>query len=241
MLNSLWMSAVAGVGATLIGVLIMSLIKIKDDQKMALVLSYSAGFMLALVAFDMIPEAIAKAGIWVFTLSLVVGLALMATIDMLIEKKVSTLQSVQDSKSKASEILILMAMCLHNLPEGMALGALEVAKNAIAFTILLSVHNIFEGMAIGASLQNNNEKISTAVFGGILAGLPTVIGAMIGYGISNISATFVTICLALSSSAMIYVVFKELLAQSYEKGNKMVVGFSTIAGLVIGMVIIYLV
>lgn len=235
------MSAVAGVGATLVGVLIMSLVKIKDDQKMSLVLSYSAGFMIALVVFDMIPEAIEKSGIWIFTLALVVGLALMGGIDILIEKKVSKLQSVQDSKSRASEILILIAMCLHNLPEGMALGALEVVKNAVAFTILLSIHNIFEGMAIGASLQNNNEKIGVAILSGILAGLPTVIGAMIGFGISNISSTFVTVCLALSSSAMIYVVFKELLAQSYEKGNKLVAGFSTIAGLVIGMVIIYLV
>ena len=237
MLYSIALALASGVVATFLGILFALLVRVKDQTQVATVLSFSAGFMLAMVVFDMLPCAIEQSSIVVVAISLALTLAAIAVVDKFIEHKVQA--KAQGRPNYATGIIILLAMSLHDLPEGIALGALETLETSTAFTILLASHNIIEGVAIGATLRASNFANKGVIISGLLAGTPTIIGAALGYAVSGISKVFLSVGLAVASGAMLYVVFKELLKDVYHGGDKAWIG--VLIGTIIGMITVFVV
>ncbi|MGN0771914.1 MAG: ZIP family metal transporter [Christensenellales bacterium] len=236
MVNSIILALASGVAATFAGILFALLIKIQDETQTSLVLSFSAGFMLAMVVFDMLPCAVEESNLSVVGITLVLSTIIIAFVGAIIDKKIG---KSSDSPNYSTGIIILLAMSLHDLPEGIALGALEMLEMSAAFTILLASHNMIEGVAIGATLRASKFKNKGVIISGLLAGTPTVIGAIVGYAVSGISKTFLSIGLALASGAMLYVVFKELLADVYRQNAKAWIGVAS--GTIIGMITVFVV
>lgn len=237
MINSVVLALASGVVATFLGILFALLVRAKEESQVNAVLGFSAGFMLAMVAFDMLPCAIGQSNVVVVALSLVISLVIIALVARLIDGKVQS--KAQGRPDFGTGIIILLAMSLHDLPEGIALGALETLKTSTAFTILLASHNVIEGVAIGATLRASKFENKSVIISGLLAGAPTVLGAIIGYGVSGISKTFLAISLAAASGAMLFVVFKELLKDVYRDGEKSWAG--VLVGTIIGMITVFVV
>ncbi|MBQ3076092.1 MAG: hypothetical protein IJC26_08480 [Clostridia bacterium] len=83
-------------------------------------------------------------------------------------------------------------------------------------------------------------KKPKAVFITALSGVPTVIGALLGYLLGDIGLLGLALSLGFASGAMLYVVFGEILPQAYLMYHSKAPAFSTIAGMAVGLLIIYL-
>ena len=133
-------------------------------------------------------------------------------------------------------LLIALGIGLHNLGEGLAIGA-AYAQGAVtlgAFLIVgFMIHNTTEGLGIVAPVAQDNPPLRTLVKAGLLAGAPTILGAWIG-GVSY-SPLLATLCLAVGAGAILQVigVLYRALQQETETVWSPLNAFGVAAGLVV--------
>ena len=143
-------------------------------------------------------------------------------------------------------LVMACAIALHNLPEGIVIGASyardasELASNSgLIMAIVIGLHNIPEGMAVSVPLISGGDKRSHAVIITALSGAPTMLGAVIGYYVGTISPTMLTVSLGFAGGAMLYVVFGELLPEAILMWRSKRPAFAALIGMMAGLVIIY--
>ena len=139
---------------------------------------------------------------------------------------------------------MMCAIALHNLPEGMVIGAsyalaTDLFKGSgFIMAIIIGLHNIPEGMAVSVPLASGGMKRYKAVLLTALSGLPTVFGALLGYAIGGISEMMLTISLGFASGAMLYVVFGELLPESILMWKSKLPALSVFVGMIVGFLFV---
>ncbi|MDD6848042.1 MAG: ZIP family metal transporter [Oscillospiraceae bacterium] len=144
-------------------------------------------------------------------------------------------------------LVMACAIALHNLPEGMVIGASYANDGAVGFTItgglvlaiVIGLHNIPEGMSVSVPLIAGGMNKTKAVVVTALTGAPTIIGAILGYTFGSLGPTALAISLSFASGAMLYVVFGELLPESILMWRSKFPAFAMLIGLLVGMVIIF--
>ena len=137
------------------------------------------------------------------------------------------------------------AIALHNVPEGMTIGAgfatqAELAAGAgIVLAVLIGLHNIPEGMAVAVPLINGGMGRVRAVLVTAASGVPTVLGAWLGYWLGDIGPLGLTLSLGFASGAMLYVVFGEIVPQAILMYRSKMPAFFVIIGMMLGLLIIF--
>lgn len=143
-------------------------------------------------------------------------------------------------------VVMALAIALHNLPEGMVIGASYAADRTVAISgagflmaLVIGLHNIPEGMAVSVPLISGGMHRVKAVLITALTGAPTILGAIIGYYLGTVGPLMLSLSLSFASGAMLYVVFGELLPESILMWRSKLPAFATIVGIIVGMIIIY--
>ena len=142
-------------------------------------------------------------------------------------------------------MVMAAAIALHNVPEGMTIGASYASNDgvmgqaALVLAVLIGLHNIPEGMAVSVPLISGGMGKIKAVFITACTGIPTILGALLGYLLGEIGPMGLTVSLGFASGAMLYVVFGEILPQSILMYHSKLPAFSTIVGMLVGMLIIF--
>ena len=145
-------------------------------------------------------------------------------------------------------LVMAAAIALHNVPEGMVIGAsfartadsLLSNRGGLIMALVIGLHNIPEGMAVAVPLISGGMSKVRAVGVTALSGAPTVLGAVLGFLIGTISPTALVVSLSFASGAMLYVVFGELLPESILMWKSKLPAMLAILGLLTGLIIIYL-
>lgn len=142
-------------------------------------------------------------------------------------------------------VVMLFVIALHNFPEGMVIGAtyakqpeLIMGGSALLISIVIGLHNIPEGMAVSVPLISGGGKKWASVLLTAVSGLPTVIGAVLGFALGMINPIALSISLSLASGAMLYVVFAELLPESLLMWKSKAPGFMLFIGLLLGFLLV---
>lgn len=153
-----------------------------------------------------------------------------------------------NSKLFIAGLVMMSAIALHNLPEGMVIGASYAAEENLIDTlfassgfimaIVIGLHNIPEGMAVSVPLISGGMGKVKACLLTALSGLPTVIGAVIGYALGGISDIMLVLSLGFASGAMLYVVFGELLPEAVLMCKSKLPAFSLFVGVLSGFLLV---
>lgn len=217
----------------------------------------ASGFMLAVVFFDLIPKSFEYAGIFLNVVGLLLGIVIILLINAIssnnlctnlskyaiiraAEQKLCKHGNGNDNKSDKlikAGYTTLIAVALHNIPEGIAIGSLASQNLALSTAILIALHNIPEGLAMCLPLAKIGVKWHKNLFFAFLTGLATALGAVFGYFMSGIDEQVISLFLSFSAGAMLQIVFGDILAS---EDNKKGSGY-LLFGLVVGMIIAKLV
>ncbi len=142
-------------------------------------------------------------------------------------------------------IVMACAIALHNMPEGMVIGASFAGAPAGVFTgsglilaIVIGLHNIPEGMAVSVPLITGGMSKIKAVIVTAASGAPTIIGALIGYGLGLLSPVWLALSLSFASGAMLYVVFGELIPESILMWRSKLPAFFLLLGTAVGLILV---
>jgi len=142
-------------------------------------------------------------------------------------------------------VVMASAIALHNVPEGMTIGAAYASDGgvlgsaAIVLAILIGLHNIPEGMAVSVPLIAGGMAKWKAVLITASSGIPTIIGALLGYILGELGPFGLALSLGFASGAMLYVVFGEILPQAILMYRSKLPAFSAIGGILVGLLIIF--
>ncbi len=153
----------------------------------------------------------------------------------------------KDSKKSlfVAGIVMVCAIALHNVPEGMTIGASMASEGAVGagsgmvLAVLIGLHNIPEGMSVAVPLISGGMRKTKAVLITASSGAPTVIGAIFGYWLGDLGPLSLAVSLSLASGAMLYVVFGEILPQAILMYRSKLPAFSVVFGMLVGLMIIY--
>lgn len=123
---------------------------------------------------------------------------------------------------KQAGLAALFAIALHNIPEGMAIGASGAAnlKMGVLVTVIIGIHNVPEGMAITAPLVGGGTKPLPAVLLAFLAGSTTLVGGVIGAILGEASPLASGLSLGFAAGVMLYVACFELLPSATKISGK---------------------
>ena len=145
-------------------------------------------------------------------------------------------------------LVMAAAIALHNVPEGMVIGA-SFARTAqetllnrggLTMAIVIGLHNIPEGMAVAVPLISGGMPKWRSVVVTAATGFPTILGALLGFAVGAMGPIALALSLSFASGAMLYVVFGELLPESILMWRSKLPATATIVGMLTGLVIIYM-
>lgn len=142
-------------------------------------------------------------------------------------------------------LVLAAAVALHNMPVGMAIGATfagaaqAASSGGILAALIIGLHNLPEGMSIAAPLLSSGSRPAAAIGVAALSGLPTILGAMLGYSLGTMNPTLLCISLSFAAGAMLYVIFGELLPESEHLWQHKLSGLATMMGLLLGLALIF--
>ncbi|MBD5133255.1 MAG: ZIP family metal transporter [Clostridiales bacterium] len=245
------LTAATGVGGLALGGLLAALFKRESPQAASLLLSFTGGLMLAIVALDMVPEAM-EAAPWLPMTPLVLVLGFVATylLNCWIDK--SAHHEDKDNPHHCAcghhdlhtaGIVLAAAVALHNVPVGMAVGATVAVQGVCLASVLAAVtiglHNVPEGMSIAIPLLHDGSGAVSAIAVAALSGLPTVLGAIAGYLIGGEAPAALAAALSLAGGAMLYVVFFELLPEAALQWRSRWPILATVVGFALGVLLIF--
>jgi len=211
-----------------------------SDRLLDVMLGFAAGVMLAASSFSLIVPAIELGSVWVA----VVGLAIGALTLHLIDRFTPHAHFVSGPEGPSSRLarlwLFIIAITIHNFPEGMAVGVSfgggDIARGLIIATAI-GLQNIPEGSAVAFPLLREGYSRGRALGYATLTGLVEPVGGLLGVAMVSLSRPILPWGLAFAAGAMIFVVSDEMIPESHRKGFEREATFGLIIGFIVMMLL----
>jgi len=226
-------------GATVFGALIGFIFKKTSHKFSDIVLSFAAGVMLAAAILGLIIPSLEYGGDWGLLIT-VTGIFTGALFLNLIDRFVPHLHKLAGNDIEAHNnpglskvLLFVMAIAIHNLPEGIAAGVgFGSGDTAQALIIAggIALQNIPEGMVIIGPMLAAGVKPSRTFLIAMATGLVEVIGTFLGFFAVSIASAILPFALAFAGGTMLYVISDEMIPETHAHGSERGATYSLLIG-----------
>ena len=233
-------------GANVLGAIIGFIFKNISHKFSDLVLAFAAGVMLAAAVLGLIIPSLEFGGNWGLLIT-VIGIFAGAIVLNLMDKLVPHLHKMigEDNEEHQSTklgkvLLFVLAIGIHNLPEGIAAGVgFGTGDNSQAIIIALGIalQNIPEGMVIIGPLLSAGVSKSKAFIIALITGLVEVVGTFIGYFAVSLANFILPFALAFAGGTMLYVISDEMIIETHEHGTERAATYSLLIGFCVMLVL----
>ena len=237
-------SILAGL-ATGVGALPAVFFKNISDQIFNSLLGAAAGVMLAATTFSLLVPGIdfgnqlwSEKGLWVVSMGMLLGAIFLHFAD----QKLPHLHFdsiAENNKDSLQKIwLFIIAITIHNFPEGMSVGVSFGSgdmKNSIVLAIAIALQNIPEGLAVALPLVGLGFNKWKAVGIATLTGLVEPIGALLGVTMVTVFSSVLPLAMGFAAGAMLFVISEEIIPETHAKGRSRIATFSLMIGFIIMM------
>jgi zinc transporter, ZIP family len=239
-------SILAGL-ATGLGALPALWFKTISDNLFNSLLGAAAGVMLAATAFSLLVPGLeygnlfwAGKGIYVVSLGMIIGAFFLHQADkQLPHIHFDTLSDAQ-LKTLKKIWLFIIAITIHNFPEGMAVGVsfgTGDMKNGLVLATAIALQNIPEGLAVALPLVGLGYNKWKAVGIATLTGLVEPVGGLLGVTMVTIFEQILPIAMGFAAGAQLFVISEEIIPETHSKGRSRYATFSLMGGFILMMIL----
>lgn len=226
--------------ATGLGGALVFLVRKVSDKFLDASLGFAAGIMLAASSFSLIVPAIETGGVGKTVLGILSGSLFL----IFAERLTPHLHRVTGIKGPSTRLsglwLFILAITIHNFPEGLAVGVGFGDGHIRAGTVLaigIGLQNLPEGLAVALPLLREGDTRLRAFLVALVTGLVEPIGGLIGISIVSIGRFLLPYGLAFAAGAMLFVISEEIIPETHSRGNDREATFGVILGFVVMMVL----
>lgn len=225
-------------GTTLGGFLGIAINK-NSNKFLSFILAFASGLMMAVICFELVPEALAITSIYYVIFGVLLGIVSMILCDVLVQNKISVKINRKNKGNSLLKtgIIVSIGLAIHNFPEGLAIGSGFDASLKLGLNLALAIclHDIPEGISMAVPMKNGGMKKSRVIYYVILSGVTTGVGAFFGAIIGNISQSVIAVCLSFAAGAMLYIVSGELIPESNKLYEGRMPSIGNMLGIIIGI------
>ncbi len=241
-LRALLMSLLAGL-STLLGALIIIFAKTKSEKLVTASLGFSAGVMISVSFTEMIAnsdQALSNAagdklGIALSVLFLILGVLIAAGIDRFVPHEDHGGEGRQHNNLYRAGFISMLAIGLHNFPEGIAtfMAGYENTALGISITLAIAMHNIPEGISVAMPIYYATGSKAKAYKYTFLSGIAEPLGAVLAFLVLRpfINDFLMGAIFAIVAGIMLYIAIEELIPSSRQYGHTPLALVSTFAGI----------
>lgn len=227
---------------TSLGAIVAVIFKRFPSSWLYISLAFSGGIMLVASFTSLILPAIDKGSIYIVLLGIILGFVMIYILEKFLphEEHFLNYKIATAYKDKVrSIVLIVLAIIIHNFPEGMAVGVSIVndIHKGWATAIAIGIQDIPEGLAVSLPLIFLTNRVFIPIFIGILSGFSEFVFALAGGLIFSYLDFFLPLGMSIAGGAMIYVTVKEVFPQVYSENKE---GLVTIGFLIGFLTMLYL-
>ncbi len=228
-------------GATVIGAILGFAFKKISHSFSDIVLSFAAGIMLAAAVIGLILPSLeygGKAPLLVTIVGIFCGALCLNLLDRIVPHLHRLTGVDQEAHPAQTEqlnkiLLFVMAIAIHNLPEGIAAGVGFGTGNtgeALVIAAGIALQNIPEGMVIIAPMLAAGMSHKRTFVAALLTGVVEVIGTLLGYFAVSLSTAVLPFALAFAGGTMLYVISDEMIPETHAHGCERGATYSLLAG-----------
>jgi len=210
-------------------------------------LGAAAGVMLAATAFSLLVPGITYGnliwpgkGIYVVSIGMMIGAAFLHYADrQLPHVHFDSISDVQLSSLKKVWLFII-AITIHNFPEGMSVGVSFGSgemKNGVVLAIAIALQNIPEGLAVALPLVGLGYNKWKAVGIATLTGLVEPVGGLLGITMVTVFEPILPIAMGFAAGAMLFVISEEIIPETHSDGRSRYATFALMVGFIIMMIL----
>ncbi|OFK78986.1 protein gufA [Anaerosphaera sp. HMSC064C01] len=217
-----------------------------SQKLLDVMLGFAAGIMLSATCFSLVMPSIEYGGgdfkaVMITSAGIVLGAFIIDMIDKFSPHEHLIDKRREGVSSSLSQIwLFIIAITIHNFPEGMATGVgfgTENIGDGLALALGIGIQNMPEGLAVALSLMREKYSVRYAFIVAALTGLVEPVGAVLGFGLVNIFKPVLPVVLASAAGAMLFVICDEIIPETHSKGYEREATYGIIFGFVIMMVL----
>ena len=228
----LLLSGLSGILTPMLGAAVSLLIGPERRRLISFSMEFSAGLMIGIAAYDLLPEALhagyppALAGL---ALGTVCALCLKGAVERHGEGR--TLLS--------TGALQLLGVCTHNFFEGLAIGSgfLLSPELGLSLLVVIVLHDLPEGVGLGAPLRGARMRPGKILLLAGATGIPVLVGTGAGVAAGGVSPEVTGFCLALAAGVMLYISFSDVIPASRQLMTSRAQGALNIAGIATGLLL----
>ena len=230
-------------GATIIGAIIGFAFKNISHKFSDIVLSFASGVMLAAAVLGLVMPSVEYGSVygkWIGILICISGIFVGAFCLNLIDKLVPHLHKMvgddlesHNNQQLSKVLLFVMAIAIHNLPEGIAAGVGFGSGNTTQALIIaggIALQNIPEGMVIIGPMLASGVSPKKTFLIAISTGLVEVVGTLIGYFAVSVASAILPFALAFAGGTMLYVISDEMIPETHAHGAERGATYSLLIG-----------
>ena len=237
------MTAIGVGGATIIGAMIGFFFHNVSHRINDIILSFAAGIMLAAAVIGLIlpsVELVGASGLWLPVIGIFSGAIFLNAMDKAtphLHKLTGVdIETHDNNRNLDSALLFMLAVAIHNLPEGMAAGvgfAGEDTGAALTVAVGIALQNIPEGIVTVSPLVLAGVKRSRAFILAAMTGLIEVVGTFVGYFLAAVSTNILPFALAFAGGTMLYIISDEMIPETHSHGYERTATYSLLIGFVV--------
>lgn len=226
--------------ATGLGALPILLMKGINHRWRDNLMAFAAGIMVSATMFNLIPVSLDQSNLWTVTVGIVLGTLVLSAMERTVPH-IDLGHAKSGIQFDAKSVLILSAITLHNLPEGLSVGvSYASAHEGLGPLIALAIglQNAPEGLLVALFLVTQKVARWKAFVLATLTGSVEILTAMLGFFLTAYVSDLVPYGLSFAAGAMLYIVYKELIPESHGDGHEFSSTFSFIFGLIMMIALI---
>ena len=239
------LTAIGVGGATVFGSLIGFMFKKMSHKFSDIILSFAAGVMLAAAVLGLVLPSVeygGKYGLLITVAGIFAGALCLNVIDKIVphlHKLIGVDTEEHDNANLGKVLLFVLAIAIHNLPEGIAAGVgFGSGDTAQAIMIAggIALQNIPEGMVIIAPMLAAGVTPLKTFVCAMLTGLIEVVGTLIGYFAVSVATAVLPFALAFAGGTMLYVISDEMIPETHAHGAQRGATYSLLMGFCIMLI-----
>lgn len=227
-------------GATVFGSFIGFVFKKISHKFSDIMLAFAAGVMLAAAVLGLVIPSVeygGKYGLIITVAGIFTGAASLNLVDKLVPHMHVLMgtesESHKDNRKLDKVMLFVLAVAIHNLPEGIAAGV-GFGSGNVADALLIAggiaLQNIPEGMVIIGPMLAAGVTPGKAFVCALISGMLEVAGTLIGYFAVSVATSVLPFALAFAGGTMLYIISDELIPETHAHGSERGATYALLAG-----------